>query len=285
MFNTTVFQAKRGFRVMLKDIKVNPEKGRAIVIESKDGPVDLAGLPGVDQTKIPKSGDIQYAVNQGWMEPVLSKAVATPSPVNKVEGNQQSPPLPTPSEIATQVSAEEAKFVLPTPPPTTVTTIEESLKLSTPSATGPESAPTPIIIDQKAVDSEIQEKVGGESGYTEVKSTMPLSGKEGTVIIGNPMRTVGTRKADKITPEVRKKFLTIKGITGQIVSNFEKSGVMHPRDLVTYTPAQLLQFAGLPSTPTNDDLAIGWTEVSMRFSTEVDPQIPKTKKVDTAKSE
>ena len=62
MFNTTVFQAKRGFRVMLSDIKMNPAKGRAIVIESKDGAVDLARFPGVDPAKIPTSADVQYAV-------------------------------------------------------------------------------------------------------------------------------------------------------------------------------------------------------------------------------
>ena len=68
MIRTTIFRANPGFRVILKDVKYEPEVGRPLEILQED--VDLAVQGDVDIKKIANSGELRYAVQHGWLIPI-----------------------------------------------------------------------------------------------------------------------------------------------------------------------------------------------------------------------
>lgn len=238
---TTIFQVKAGHKLSVKDIKIDPDRGRDLVLDARSGAIDLRTLPGVDPSKVATSANLQEAMRMGVLFPVAMD----PKEADAIFGGQSEAPSAKAQTTQTKlphlmapppVKLPRPETKLPEPPPKEVETVTASQAISPPTA-------------------------------TVTKATMPISGKEGTVIMGNPLKTIAEMHTGPVVipPPIRNKFLRLKGMKGAYVDMFAHAGVGHPRDLVKFRPNDILSIIGLAPSPENDSMVAGWQDAGAQM--------------------
>jgi len=264
MFRTTTFRANPGLKVLITDIKRTPD-GPPVTLTPDDGDMDLRKCANVNPYLIPDSSEIYYAVEHGWLVPIamaddfsylLNDTSDAPSEVAKRRAG---------SALHRTVHAPGA-WVLPQPPAENVGPTPEVL-------TPP---PVSTVPPTSASDTTIREAV--EAGaFKTVATRMPLSGEEATVVVGDPMKVIAQqRNSVVINPKIRNLFLRFKGMRPEWVDAFGKAGIGHPRELVRYSPMQLLGILGIANTTNNEDLVISWTEQAATILEQLPTETQKT---------
>jgi len=304
MIRTTIFRANPGFRVILKDVKYEPEVGRPLEILQED--VDLAVQGDVDIKKIANSGELRYAVQHGWLIPIehpdsglmneifggannapsLQERAAAASPT--LPRKPQAASIPPQPQIHTPAATVEEQIQpdLPTLPAGTkygpgniLLTLDEKYQLVnnqwvaynpvTSSPKPPTVLPTRagVTVQQKSTqDDTLVERVttAKESGgFQTLKSAMPVTGEEGTILVGSPSRVIAEmgNKPVTISPANRNKFRRLKGMKDTFITAFGNAGIAQPSDLLRFQPDQLLAMLGLAAVTPNQDMVSSWAEM------------------------
>jgi len=124
-----------------------------------------------------------------------------------------------------------------------------------------------VTVQQKSTqDDTLVERVttAKESGgFQTLKSAMPVTGEEGTILVGSPSRVIAEmgNKPVTISPANRNKFRRLKGMKDTFITAFGNAGIAQPSDLLRFQPDQLLAMLGLAAVTPNQDMVSSWAEM------------------------